>query len=77
MGLLRRFVVYDRPNREAPFNPDDGFRYTAEGTPACVHPYKIGLEPDRTAPAYEPEPLDDEPTTPRGRSRWRRFARGR
>ncbi|WP_327358015.1 hypothetical protein [Streptomyces sp. NBC_01304] len=79
-----RFVVYDRPNRECPFNPDDGFRYTAaglpdiaEGTPACVHPHKIGLEPDRIAPEYTPEPPDDEAATPRGRSRWRLFARGR
>ncbi|MGW6055327.1 hypothetical protein [Streptomyces sp. NPDC055189] len=73
------FVVYDRPNREAPFNPGDGLRYTAAGTPACVHPHKIGLEPDRVAPADEPERLDDgnAAATAPGRSRWRLFARGR
>ncbi|GGV67989.1 hypothetical protein GCM10010277_76940 [Streptomyces longisporoflavus] len=73
------FVVYDRPSREAPFDPDDGFRYTAEGTAACVHPHKIGLEPDRVAPACAPEPLDEgsaAATAPR-RRRWRLFARGR
>ncbi|MFJ4323823.1 hypothetical protein ACIP3A_12050 [Streptomyces tricolor] len=41
------FVIYDRPNREAPFDPADGFRYAADGIPACVHPHKIGEEPDR------------------------------
>lgn len=69
------FVVYDRPTREAPFNPEDGFRYTAEGTPACVHPDKVGLEPDRIAPAYQPEP-PAETVTPR-RSRWRWPSRAR
>lgn len=65
-----QFVVYDRPTREAPFNPDDGHRYTvAEGIPACVHPDKIGLEPDRIAPAAVPEP--PQPATPPARSRWR------
>ncbi|MFC9626846.1 XRE family transcriptional regulator [Streptomyces sp. NPDC056930] len=32
------FVVYDRPSWECPFDPADGFRYTADRTPACVHP---------------------------------------
>ncbi|MFI1956922.1 hypothetical protein ACH46L_03275 [Streptomyces althioticus] len=66
-----RFVIYDRPTREAPFNPDDGHRYDPEGVPACVHPHKIGLDPDRTAPP--PEPLQDVPeaaTPPRRRWRW-------
>ncbi|QCX75477.1 hypothetical protein C9F11_08940 [Streptomyces sp. YIM 121038] len=63
-----RFVVYDRPTREAPFNQDDGFRYTKEGTPACVHPDKVGLEPDRIAPP--PESLKVEPEPTRTRRRW-------
>lgn len=70
-----RFVIYDRPTREAPFNLADGFRYTADGTPACVHPHKIGEDPDRIAPP--PEPLaEPEPATP-PRSRWRLSFRGR
>jgi hypothetical protein len=71
-----RFVVYDRPSRECPFNPADGFRYTADGTPACVHPDKVGLEPDRTAPAYTPEPTIQPAPTP-GRRRWSWSFRGR
>ncbi|AWZ06858.1 MULTISPECIES: hypothetical protein [unclassified Streptomyces] len=65
------FVVYDRPSWECPFNPADGWRYTADGTPACVHPHKIGVEPDRIAPPPKPIALDDEPAaTPRPRRRW-------
>lgn len=64
-----QFVVYDRPTREAPFCAEDGRRYTvAEGIPACVHPDKIGLEPDRIAPVTVPE--SPEPATPSRRSRW-------
>jgi hypothetical protein len=64
------FVVYDRPTRDAPFNPADGYRYTADGTPACVHPHKIGLEPDRVAPAYTPEPISEPVPTRRRRWSW-------
>ncbi|MGW3459252.1 hypothetical protein ACWDE9_06480 [Streptomyces olivaceoviridis] len=65
------FVVYDRPSWECPFNSEDGFRYTADGTPACVHPHKVGLDPDRIAPP--PKPVDDvaAEVTPRRWSRWR------
>ncbi|MCW7991289.1 hypothetical protein XF35_40340 [Streptomyces platensis subsp. clarensis] len=65
-----RFVVYDRPTREAPFNPADGYRYTADGTPACVHPDKLGVEPDRTAPPPEPVNLEPEATPAGKRRRW-------
>ncbi|GAA3808254.1 hypothetical protein GCM10022206_53330 [Streptomyces chiangmaiensis] len=71
---LRRdqFVIYDRPTREAPFNPEDGYRYTAEGVPACVHPDKIGVEPDRIAPPPEPlTELEPEPEPTPRRRRWR------
>lgn len=51
------FVVYDRPSWECPFDPEDGLRYTAGGTPACVHPHKVGLDPDRMAPP--PKPVDE------------------
>ncbi|GGV76811.1 hypothetical protein GCM10010512_00030 [Streptomyces thermoviolaceus subsp. thermoviolaceus] len=72
-----QFVVYDRPNREAPFNPADGYRYAPDGVPACVHPHKIGLEPDRTAPPPEPLPEPEPAATPRRRSRWSWSFRGR
>ncbi|MQS00292.1 hypothetical protein FNX44_000045 [Streptomyces sp. OF1] len=68
------FVVYDRPTRECPFNPADGFRYATDGMPACVHPHKLGLEPDRIAPP--PIPVDTgaaDPAPPK-RPWWRRLA---
>lgn len=37
------FDVLERPTRECPFNPADGHRYAADGTPVCVHPEKVGL----------------------------------
>ncbi|WP_330335817.1 hypothetical protein OHS33_39480 (plasmid) [Streptomyces sp. NBC_00536] len=61
------FVVFDRPSRECPFNPADGHRYTADGTPACVHPHKVGLAPDRIAPPPEPVVIPAEPAR---RRRW-------
>lgn len=73
------FVVYSRPSWECPFDPADGFRYTLDDrTPACVHPDKVGLEPDRIAPPprTEPEPEVEAAATPR-RSRWRLSFRGR
>ncbi|NWF30160.1 hypothetical protein HW130_28540 [Streptomyces sp. PKU-EA00015] len=64
------FVVYDRPSWECPFDPADGFRYTADRTPACVHPHKVGLEPDRIAPPpKELQPAEPE-ATPRRRRGW-------
>ncbi|GAA2627521.1 hypothetical protein GCM10009863_48120 [Streptomyces axinellae] len=68
------FVVYDRPTREAPFNPADGFRYDTEGTPVCVHPHKVGLAPDRIAPP--PESVEPEVRQPR-RRKWPPFFRAR
>lgn len=35
--------MFERPTKECPFNPADGHRYTADGTPVCVHPDKVGL----------------------------------
>ncbi|MET7489355.1 hypothetical protein [Streptomyces sp. NPDC005538] len=64
------FVVYDRPSWECPFNTEDGLRYTADRTPACVHPHKVGLDPDRIAPP--PKPVDDAlEVTPQRRRGWR------
>ncbi|MCX4673662.1 hypothetical protein OG453_44715 [Streptomyces sp. NBC_01381] len=37
------FDVYERPCKEAPFDPSDGFRYSADRVPVCVHPEKVGL----------------------------------
>ncbi|MFD4257689.1 hypothetical protein ACFWR9_08655 [Streptomyces sp. NPDC058534] len=52
-----QFLVYNRPSWETPFHPENGHRYTRNGTvPTCVHPDKIGLEPDRIAPAPKEPP---------------------
>lgn len=67
-----RFVIFDRPCREAPFNPVDGHRYTATGEPACVHPDKIGLDADRTAATTEPSPTVTPTGTTRRRRPWAR-----
>lgn len=58
-----QFVVYSRPSWECPFNPANGRRYTHDdGVPACVHPDKVGLEPDRIAPP--PKALPDQVGVP-------------
>ncbi|MFG2622966.1 hypothetical protein ACGFXC_35680 [Streptomyces sp. NPDC048507] len=44
------FVAHDRPSRECPFDPADGYRYPAGRIPACVHPHRLGVDADRTAP---------------------------
>lgn len=45
------FLVADRPSRSWPFDAADGFRYTTDGRiPVCVHPGRVGLQPERTAP---------------------------
>ncbi|MEV7287822.1 hypothetical protein AB0O01_25165 [Streptomyces sp. NPDC093252] len=41
------FDVFERPTGECPFRPADGHRYTADGTPVCVHPEKVGLPAGR------------------------------
>ena len=67
-----QFVVYDRPTRAAPFNPEDGYRYADDGQlPACVHPHKVGLLPDRQAPPPEPVvPKAQRSATPAKRPWW-------
>lgn len=35
--------MWARPTKECPFDPADGHRYAADGTPVCVHPEKVGL----------------------------------
>ena len=69
------FLVADRPSRIWPFDAADGFRYTTNGRiPVCVHPCRVGLHPERTAPppATAPVPeLDPEPTGRRSRRWWR------
>ncbi|MFD4397826.1 hypothetical protein [Kitasatospora sp. NPDC058478] len=50
------FDVLERPNGDYPFNPEDGFRYSREGVPACVHGDRIGLPPGRYASAGEALP---------------------
>ncbi|MGW2841465.1 hypothetical protein ACWCWD_27160 [Streptomyces sp. NPDC001493] len=41
------FDVHERPTAACPFRPADGHRYSADGTPVCVHPEKVGLPPAR------------------------------
>ncbi|WP_406099784.1 hypothetical protein [Streptomyces sp. NBC_01013] len=67
------FLVADRPSRHWPFDAADGFRYTVDDrVPVCVHPGRVGLEPERTAPPFvEAPPTEPEPTR-RCRRWWRR-----
>ncbi|NEB12311.1 hypothetical protein G3I32_26335 [Streptomyces coelicoflavus] len=58
-----QFVVYSRPSWECPFHPENGHRYTREAVPACVHPDKIGLEPDKIAPPPKELPDQGEAST--------------
>ncbi|MGW7276518.1 hypothetical protein ACWGH5_39240 [Streptomyces sp. NPDC054864] len=37
------FDVYERPCTKAPFDPSDGFRYSDNRVPVCVHPEKVRL----------------------------------
>ncbi|WP_239078235.1 hypothetical protein [Streptomyces sp. SID9124] len=75
------FLVADRPSRDWPFDAADGFRYTAgTRTPVCVHPGRVGLDAELTAPAYVDPPLPDlDPGDPgtRGRRWWRLRRSGR
>lgn len=69
------FLVADRPSRSWPFDAADGFRYTTDGRiPVCVHPGRVGLQPERTAPppatAPAPESCPDPAQTPAGPRRW-------
>lgn len=64
-----QFVVYSAPSWECPFHLENGHRYTHEGVPACVHPGKVGLEPDRIAPPPQAQPEQGE--SPCRRRRWR------
>jgi len=51
-----QFDVYDKPTRDCPFDPQTGYRYTADGTAVCVHPYKVGVPAGRYASQHEPFP---------------------
>ncbi|MGJ5898179.1 hypothetical protein DF268_12855 [Streptomyces sp. V2] len=48
------FDVVEKPSKECPFNPVDGHRYAADGTPVCVHPDKVGLPAGRYKSQSEP-----------------------
>ena len=50
------FTTADRPSQDWPFSPADGYRYLADGTPGCVHPGRLGLTAEHTAPP--PPPLE-------------------
>ncbi|MDH6115054.1 hypothetical protein P3T36_007343 [Kitasatospora sp. MAP12-15] len=60
------FDVFEQPSRECPFDPADGFRYTAARVPVCVHPYKVGLPPGRYGSDGEPVPARALRPTPPG-----------
>ncbi|WP_434597427.1 hypothetical protein [Streptomyces sp. A5-4] len=67
-----QFVIYSRPSWECPVNPVDGRRYTRDdvAVPACVHPDKIGLGPDRIAPPPQPEQVESQPSDVPSRRGW-------
>lgn len=66
------FLVADRPSRDWPFDAAEGFRYTVDDrTPVCVHPGRVGLEPDRTAPVRAIAPIEGPQPEPTGRYRRR------
>ena len=50
------FTTADRPSRQWPCSPVDGYRHLADGTPVCVHPGRLGLTAEHTAP---PPPLPE------------------
>lgn len=61
------FLVADRPSRLWPFDAADGYRYTVDDrTPVCVHPGRVGLAAERTAPPLAIDP----PAEPAPRRSW-------
>lgn len=75
------FLVADRPSRDWPFDAADGFRYTVDTrTPVCVHPGRVGLDPERTARIYVdpplPDPEESDPAPTGRRRRWWRLRPG-
>ncbi|GAA2669235.1 hypothetical protein [Actinoplanes palleronii] len=62
-----RFDVLQKPGPQYPYRPDLGWRAGSDGTPACVHPYRVGMPvgsyasagtplPDLTGPVPAPTP---------------------
>ncbi|MET8149093.1 hypothetical protein ACIBSW_39565 [Actinoplanes sp. NPDC049668] len=62
------FDVVARPGYQFPFRPELGYRATPDGTPICVHPYRVGMPvgayasggvpvPDLDGPAPDPSPV--------------------
>ena len=50
------FDVVARPATELAFNPGLGWRAAPDGTPVCVHPFRVGLPPGANASAQQPLP---------------------
>ncbi|MFI1226236.1 MULTISPECIES: hypothetical protein [unclassified Streptomyces] len=67
------FLVADRPSRLWPFDTSNGYRYTVDDRiPVCVHPGRVGVTPERTAPPFAAvEPTTSPEVTVKHR-RWRR-----
>jgi hypothetical protein len=57
---IGEFDVLERPSKECPFNPEDGYRYLSCGTPVCVHPEKVGLPAGRFKSEGAPLKVDVE-----------------
>ncbi|MEV0810921.1 hypothetical protein [Micromonospora sp. NPDC050200] len=53
-----QFDVVDRPGPEFAYNPDIGWRTSADGVAVCVHPYRVGLPPGRYASQGDPVPVE-------------------
>ncbi|MEU6503931.1 hypothetical protein ABZ895_30800 [Streptomyces californicus] len=65
------FLVADRPSRLWPFDAADGHRYTVDDrTPVCVHPGRVGLAAERTAPPLAIDPPAEPAPAGKRRLRW-------
>ncbi len=58
------FDVHERPSRDAPFDPADAHRYTADRVPVCVHPERVGLPAGRYKSDGAPVPFVTELVLP-------------
>ncbi|XVU27733.1 hypothetical protein ACQPZJ_12040 [Actinoplanes sp. CA-054009] len=53
------FDVVARPRTELAYRPELGWRATPDGTPVCVHPFRVGMPPGEYASGGVPlPPLD-------------------
>ena len=50
------FDVLQRPGPQFPYRPELGWRASPDGTPVCVHPYRVGMPVGAYASAQTPVP---------------------